>query len=167
VRDTHSVLRIAVAAVLTALASPGSALAVCSGQLRPITVTSGVWSGTPWRLQAIDSGDGRFGMTVFVAGSRRARASGRLGTPERRELAWTSSRVGTRPAFVAGAVAETARTITFGLSNRTVRSVRTIPPRCLLQPDISFFVVAIPSGTQPTFFTARNAAGTIVATWRR
>jgi hypothetical protein len=133
-------------------------------------VTSGGWSGTPWRLQAVDSGDGRFGMTVFVAGSRRANLSGRLFVPQRSgaplTFAWTPSRLGTRPAFVAGVVAA-AHTITFGLSDGTVRKVRTIPPRCLLQPDISFFVVTVPRGTHPAFFTARNAAGKIVANWRR
>jgi hypothetical protein len=163
--------RIAVAAVLTVLALPGSALAVCGGQLQPITVTSGVWGGTPWRLQAIDGGDGRFAMSIFVGGSRRAKLGGRLFMPRRSgaplEFAWTSSRVGTKPAFVAGLAAETARTITLGLSNRTVRTVRAIAPRCLLQPDISFFVITVPHATHPTFFTARNAAGKIVATWRR
>jgi hypothetical protein len=132
-------------------------------------VTSGVWSGTPWKLRAIDSGDGRFAMSVFVAGSRRANLGGRLFWPQRAplKLAWTPSALGTKPVFVAGIVAETASTITFGLSNRTVRTVRTIPPRCELQPDISFFVVTIPHGAHPTFFTARNAAGKIVANWRR
>jgi hypothetical protein len=158
-------------AVLIALAWPWSAFASCGGQLRPITVTSGVWSDKPWRLQAIDSGDGRFALSVFVAGSRRANLAGHLFTPQRGgaplKFAWTSSKVGTTPAFVAGIAAETTRTITFGLSNRTVRTVRAIPPRCLLQPDIAFFVVKIPRGAHPTFFTARNAAGKLVANWRR
>lgn len=165
-------LRIIVAAVLAAVASAGAASASCGGgQLHPVTVTSGSWSGLSWKLRAIDSGDGRYAMTVFVAGSRRAGLSGRFYVPGRNgapvNFGWTSSARGTAPAFVAGVVAEAARTITVGLSNRTVRTIRTIPPRCLLAPGISFFIVTIPPRTHPTFFSARNAAGGVVASWRR
>jgi hypothetical protein len=165
-------LRATVAAALAALASAGAASASCGGgQLHPVTVTAGKWSGLAWKLQAIDSGDGRYGMEVFVAGSRRAGLSGRFyvrgrnGAPV--NFGWTSSTPGTKPAFVAGVVTEAARKITVGLSNRTVRTVRTIPPRCLLAPGISFFIVSIPHGTHPTFFSARSAAGKVVASWRR
>jgi hypothetical protein len=165
-------LRVTVAAVLAALASAGAASAACGGgQVSPVTVTAGKWSGLSWKLQAIDSGDGRYGMQVFVAGSRRARLSGRFYVPGRNgapiNFGWTSSTPGTEPAFVAGVVAEAARKITVGLSNRTVRRVRTFPPRCLLAPGISFFIVTIPRSTHPTFFSARSAAGRVVATWSR
>jgi hypothetical protein len=122
-------------------------------------------------LQAIDSGDGRYGIAVFVAGARRARLSGRFYVPGRNgapvNFGWTSSMPGTEPAFVAGVVTEAAREITVGLSNRVVRTVRTIPRRCLLASGISFFIVAIPDGTHPTFFSARSATGSVVARWRR
>ena len=164
-------LRITVAAALAALAWAGSASASCGGgQLHPVTVTSGVWSGTPWRLQAIDSGDGRFAVSVFVAGSRRAGLSGRLYVPTRNagpvDFGWAPSVPGTAHAFVVGALTVRAHAITVGLSNATTRTVETIPPRCLLQPDISFFVVTVPRGTHPTFFSAENAVGKIVASWR-
>lgn len=110
-------------------------------------------------------------MTVFVAGSRRAALSGRFYVPGRDgspvNFGWTSSTPDTRPAFVAGVVAEAAREITVGLSDRSVRTVRTVAPRCLLAPGISFFIVAIPDGTYPTFFSARSATGKVVASWRR
>jgi hypothetical protein len=162
-------LRASVVAVLAALASAGAASAACGGgQVRPVTVTSGKWTGISWKLQAIDSGDGRYGVTVFVAGSRQANLSGRFYVPARNgNFGWTASTPGTAPAFVAGVVAEAAREITVGLSNREVRTVRTIPPRCLLQPDISFFIATIPPGARPTFFSARSATGRVVARWRR
>jgi hypothetical protein len=177
-RSGHSVrilthmLRLTVAVGLAALSSAGAASASCGGgQVNPVTVASGTWSGLSWKLQAIDSGDGRYGMTAFVAGSRRARLSGPFYVPGRNgapvNFGWTASTPGTKPAFVAGAITEAARKITVGLSNGAVRTVRTIPPRCLLAPGISFFVATIPRGTHPTFFTARSAAGVIVASWRR
>jgi hypothetical protein len=124
-------------------------------------------------LEAIDSGDLRYGMTVFVAGVRRASLSGRFhvrghsGAPvsTRDMFGWTSSVSGRSPAFVAGVVATTAREITVALSDGEVRTVRTIPPRCLLQPDISFFIVATPAGAKPRSFTARSAAGAVVGRW--
>jgi hypothetical protein len=115
--------------------------------------------------------DGRYGLTVFVAGKRRANLSGRFYVPTRNagpvDFGWASSFPGTTPKFIVGALAKAAHTISVGLSNATVRTVGTIPPRCLLQPDISFFVARIPSGTHAVFFTARNAAGKVVASWRR
>jgi hypothetical protein len=163
-------LRATVAGALAALISAGAASASCvGGQVSPVTVTSGKWSGLSWKLQAIDSGDGRYGVTVFVAGRRRAALSGRFVSRMQRRpvnFGWTSSRLGAGPSFVAGVVTEAARTITVGLSNRTVRTSRTIPPRCLLQPDISFFIITVPRGAHPTFFSARSAAGKIVASWR-
>ena len=164
-------MRVAVATVLAALASAGAASASCGGgQIDPVTVGAGNWSGVPWKLQAIDSGDGRYGVTAIVAGSRRAALSGRLIPHAQRHpvnFGWTSSRLGTWPAFVAGVVTDAARTITVGLADRTVRTVRTIRARCLLQPDISFFILPVPAGTRPTFFSARTATGKLVASWRR
>jgi hypothetical protein len=165
-------LRLTVAVGLAALSSAGVASASCGGgQVNPVTVASGNWGGLPWRLQAIDSGDGRYGVKVFVAGSARARLSGRLYVSGRNgapiNFGWTASTPATRPAFVAGVVTGAARRITVGLSNGAVRTVRTIPPRCLLAPGISFFIATIPRGTRPAFFTARSAAGATVASWRR
>jgi hypothetical protein len=139
--------------------------------VRPFTLAAGSWGGDAWKLRAIDSGDGRYGVTIIVAGSRRARLSGRFYVPGRNgvpvNFGWTSNIPGTQPPFVAGAVTEAARVINVGLSNRSVRTVGTIPPRCGLSPGISFFVAPIPRGTYPTFFSARNAAGKVVASWRR
>ena len=139
--------------------------------VRPFTLTSGSWGGVAWKLRAIDSGDGRYGLTVVVAGSRRAQLSGRFYVPGRNgapvNFGWTSSIPGTQQPFVAGAITEAARVISVGLSNRSVRTVRTIPPRCGLSPGISFFVAPIPRRTYPRFFSARNAAGKVVASWRR
>jgi hypothetical protein len=139
--------------------------------VRPFTLASGSWGSVAWKLRAIDSGDGRYGLTVVVAGARRAQLGGRFYVPGRNgapvNFGWTSSIPGTQRPFVAGAVTEAAREIRVGLSNRSVRIVRPIPPRCGLSPGISFFVAPIPRGTQPTFFSARNAAGKVVASWRR
>lgn len=139
--------------------------------VRPFTLASGRWGGVAWKLRAIDSGDGRYGLAVLVAGSRRARLSGRFYVPGRNgnpvDFGWTSSITGTPQPFVAGAITEAARVISVGLTDRSVRTVRTIPPRCGLSPGISFFVAPIPRGTRPTFFSARNAAGKVVASWRR
>jgi hypothetical protein len=165
-------LRSTVAAIVVALVSAGPALASCrGGQIRPVAVRSGDWNGQSWKLRAEDSGDGRYGVTVFVAGKRRANLSGRFYVPTRNarhvDFGWASSFPGTTPTFVVGALTKAAHTISVGLSNATVRTVEAVPPRCLLQPDISFFVARIPSGTHAVFFTARDAAGTIVARWRR
>ncbi len=139
--------------------------------LRPFTLARGHWSGVSWKLRAIDSGDGRYGLTVVVAGSPRAELSGRFYVPGPNgapvDFGWTASTPGTPQAFVTGAVTGAAREVSVGLSNRSVRTVRTIPPRCGLSPGISFFVAPIPGGTRPTFFSARNAAGKVVAGWRR
>jgi hypothetical protein len=164
-------LRSTVAAIVVALVSAGPALASCrGGQIRPVAVRSGDWNGQSLKLQAEDSGDGRYGLTVFVAGQRRANLSGRFYVPTRNagpvDFGWASSFPGTTPTFVVGALTKAASTISVGLSNATVRTVATIPPRCLLQPDISFFVARIPPGTHAVFFTAQNAAGKIVASWR-
>jgi hypothetical protein len=162
-----------VAAIVVALVSAGTASASCrGGQIGPVAVRSGDWNGQSWKLQAEDSGDGRYALTVFVAGQRRATLSGRFYIPTRNagpvNFGWAASFPGTAPTFVVGALTvKTARTITVGLSNATVSTVETIPPRCLLQPDISFFVERIPSGTHAVFFNARNAAGRVVASWRR
>jgi hypothetical protein len=44
------------------LSSAGAASALCGGgQISPVTVASGNWNGVTWKLQAIDSGDGRYG----------------------------------------------------------------------------------------------------------
>ena len=164
-------MRATVAIIAAALASAGAASASCGGgQINPVTVASGNWNGLAWNLQAEDSGDGRYGITVFVVGTRRGRLSGHFyvgGKGTAINLAWTSSTAGTAPPFVAGVVTQAARTISVGLSNRPVRTVRTLPPRCLLQPGISFFIAVIPPGAHPTFVTARTAAGMVVGSWRR
>jgi hypothetical protein len=165
------VLRAVLAVVVVAVVAAAAASASCrGGQTGPAAVRSGDWNGRSWKLQAEDSGDGRYGLTVFVAGRRRAELSGRFhvstGNAGPVDFGWTSSFRGTTPAFVVGASTKRAHTITVGLSNATTRTVAMIPPRCLLQPDISFFVARIPAGTHPTFFVARDAAGTIVASWR-
>jgi hypothetical protein len=151
-----------VAAILVALGSASTAFASCGGgQISPVVVRSGDWSGQTWKLRAQDSGDGRYGLTVLVAGRRRAALSGRFYVPTRNagptDFGWASGVPGTAPAFVFGALTVFAHTL---------RTVDTIPPRCLFQPDISFFVARIPAGVHPMFFNARNAAGKIVARWR-
>src|SRR3954470_16256570 len=84
VRILILVLRAMVAAVVAALASAGAASASCGGgQGQAGTVPSGNWSGISWKLQAIDSADGRYGIAVFVAGSRRAGLAGRFYVPGR------------------------------------------------------------------------------------
>ena len=162
----------AVAGIVAALVFAGTASASCrGGQISPVDVRSGNWHGQSWKLQAEDSGDGRYAVTVFVAGRRRAALSGRFYVPTRTagpvDFGWAASVPATTPAFVVGASTEKAHTMTVGLSNAAVRTVEMIPPRCLLQPDISFFLAFIPPGMHPTFFAARNALGKIVASWRR
>ena len=100
-RDTSHMLRVAMLAVLAAIASPSIARASCDlGMLRMYTLTSGHLAGTTWRLRAIDSGDGRYAFDIMIGGSRRAHHSGRFyvkgpnGTPV--ELGFASSSPGTR-----------------------------------------------------------------------
>jgi hypothetical protein len=151
---------------------PGGGAAAGHGRL------SGSWHGISWRIHAADSGDGRYGMTVLIAGSQvasrpgRFSFSGRGGPPPR--LGWTSDTQGTLP-FVAGAVAitpcceqEHAR-VTVRLSNRAIVNITaTVPPYTLTHaPGIAFFFLPTPRDAHPTAITARNAAGHIIAAWKR
>ena len=139
---------------------------------------SGSLHGTSWRIRATDSGDGRYGMTVLIAGSPVASRSGRFyirgpgGTPVR--LGWTSDSHGVLP-FVAGAVAITPcceqehAGVTVRLSNGAVETTTaTAPPYTLTHaPGIAFFFLAVPRHAHPTAITARNASGHIITAWKR
>jgi len=165
-------VRLAAATLFVVLGWAGNAHASCDlGMLRMYTLASGHLAGATWSLRAIDSGDGRYAFEVIVGRSRRAHHSGRFyvegpgGAPV--ELGWTSSKPGTRPTFVAGAIAQAARHVRIRLSNGTVRTVRTIPPRCGLSPGIAFFLAPAPAGTHPVAISGRDARGKVVASWRR
>jgi hypothetical protein len=166
------VLRVVTVAVLAAIAHSGIARASCDlGMLRMYTLTSGHLAGTKWSLRAIDSGDGRYAFDIMIGGSRRAHHSGRFyvkgpnGTPI--ELGFASSMPGTRPTFVAGAVAQAAREVSIRLSNGSVRTVRTIPPRCGLSPGIAFFFTPVPASFHPVSISGRDVRGRIIVSWRR
>jgi hypothetical protein len=139
--------------------------------IRMYRLASGHLRGTTWSLRAIDSGDGRYAFEIVIGGSRRAHHSGRFyvkgpdGMPV--ELGWTSSRPGTRPTFVAGAIAQAAREVTIRLSNGGVRTVRTVPPRCGLSPGIAFFFEPVPAGAQPLSIAGRDGTGRVIVSWRR
>jgi hypothetical protein len=163
-------LRITTVAVITALASASVAGASCNlGMLEMYTLTSGHLAGTKWSLRAIDSGDGRYAFDIMIGRSRRASHSGRLwvkgptGTPV--ELGIASSTPGTRPPFVAGAIAQAARDVNIRLSDGTVRTVRTIPPRCGLSPGIAFFFAPVPAKAHPVSIVGRDAKGKAVVSW--
>jgi hypothetical protein len=165
-------LRVATLAVLAALASPSIARASCDlGMIRMYTLTSGHLAGTKWSLRAIDSGDGRYAFEIMIGGSRRAHHSGRFyvkganGMPV--ELGFAASTPGTRPTFVAGAVAQAARDVSIRLSNGSLRTVRTIPPRCGLSPEIAFFFAPIPASTHPVSISGRDLRGRIIVSWTR
>jgi hypothetical protein len=140
---------------------------------------SGSYHGIPWRIRAADSGDGRYGMTVFVAGSPVASRSGRFyvpgpgGPPIR--LGWTSDAQGRLP-FVAGAVALTScceqehGLVNIRLSDGAAETVTaTVPPYTLTHaPGIAFFFAATPRGAYPVTITACNIiAGRVFARWSR
>ena len=75
---------------------------------------------------------------------------------------------GPQPTFVAGAVTEAARQVTIRLSDGSARTVATIPPRLpVLAPGISFYIETKPCAAYPIAITARDAAGRVVASWRR
>jgi hypothetical protein len=139
--------------------------------LQMYTLTSGNVAGTKWSLRAIDSGDGRYAFDIMIGGSRRAHHSGRFyvkgpnGTPV--ELGFASSTPGTRPTFVAGAVAQAARNVSIRLSNGSVRTARTIPPKCGLSPGIAFFFAPVPASTHPVSISGRDVAGRVIVSWRR
>jgi hypothetical protein len=132
--------------------------------------------GTPWVISAADSGDGRYRMTVLIAGSPATFQTGRFyvpgpdGRPLR--LGWASDPIGKLP-FVAGAVAIKPccrlqfADLTVRLSNGAVTTTRaTVPPYSLTHaPGIAFFFVPTPRGVRPTAITARNAAGRVIAAW--
>jgi hypothetical protein len=165
-------LRVTTATVLVALASQSVARASCDlGMLQMYTLTSGNVAGTKWSLRAIDSGDGRYAFDIMIGGSRRAHHSGRFyvkgpnGTPV--ELGFASSTPGTRPTFVAGAVAQAARNVSIRLSNGSVRTARTIPPKCGLSPGIAFFFAPVPASTHPVSISGRDVAGRVIVSWRR
>jgi hypothetical protein len=139
---------------------------------------AGSLHGTSWRIRAADSGDGRYGLTVLIAGSRVASRSGRFyirgpgGNPIR--LGWTSDNRGGLP-FVAGAVAITPcceqehAGVTVRLSNRAVETTTATVPQYTLThaPGIAFFFLPIPRDARPTAITARNASGRIITAWKR
>jgi len=139
---------------------------------------SGSWQGISWRIRAADSGDGRYGMTVLIAGSEIASRSGRFyipgpeGAPIR--LGWTSDAQGRLP-FVAGAVAiapcceQKHASVTVRLSNGAVETTTaTVPPYTLSHaPGIAFFFLPVSRGAQPAAITARNAAGHVITAWKR
>ena len=164
----------AVAAIsaLGALASPNAARASCDlGMISMYTLTSGHLAGVKWSLRAIDSGDGRYAFDIMIGGSRRAHHSGRFYVKRPNGplvgLGFASSTPGSRPTFVAGAVAQAARDVSVRLSNSSVRTVRTIPPRCGLSSGIAFFFAPVPAGTQPVSIAARDLTGRVIVSWRR
>jgi hypothetical protein len=138
---------------------------------------SGSWHGIPWSIRAADSGDGRYGMSVFIAGSPAASRSGRFyvpgpgGIPLR--LGLTADAHGRLP-FVAGAIAITpcceqnSADVTIRLSDGGVEATTaTVPPYSLTHvPGIAFFFVPTPRGAHPTSIVARNAAGHVITVWK-
>jgi hypothetical protein len=165
-------LRIAAVALLAAFASASVASASCDlGMLSMYKLTSGHLAGTSWSLRAMDSGDGRYAFEVMIARSRRAHQSGHFYLKGQNGalvgLGWTLSSAGTRPRFVAGAVAQAAREVSIRLSNGSVRTVRTVPPTCGLSPGIAFFFAPIPARAHPISISARSAAGRVVVSWKR
>jgi len=152
---------------------PGGAAVAGQGPL------SGSWHGIPWRIRAGSSGDGRYGMHVFIAGSLVAFRSGHLyvqrpGGGASGRLGWTSDSHAVLP-FVAGAVPitpcceqEHAR-VTVRLSDGAVETtIATVPPYTLSHaPGIAFFFLPIPRHAHPTAITARNASGHIITAWKR
>ena len=164
-------LRVAAATTLAALACASFARASCDlGMIRMYTLSSGHLAGTTWTLRALDSGDGRYAFEILDGGMRRAHHSGRFyvkrlgGTPI--ELGRTSSEPGTRPTFVAGAIAQAARAVSIRLSNGSTRTVRALPPRCGLSPGIAFFFAAVPAGAEPLSISGRDTTGRVVVSWR-
>jgi hypothetical protein len=172
--------RVALATLAVAAAAAGVTFGVriLYGPVASHDPLSGSWHGTSWRIHAADSGDGRYGMTVLIAGSQVASRSGRFyvpgpgGKPVR--LGWTSDAQGRLP-FVAGAVAITpcceqghAR-VTVRLSNGAVETTTaTVPPYTLIHaPGIAFFFLPMPRDARPTAITARNAAGHVITAWKR
>jgi hypothetical protein len=139
---------------------------------------SGSLHGTSWRIRAADSGDGRYGMTVLIAGSPVASRSGRFYIPRPGDtsvrLGWTSDSHGVLP-FVAGAVAITPcceqqhAAVTVRLSNGAVETTTaTVPPYTLTHaPGIAFFFLPVPRHAHPSAITARNASGHIITAWQR
>lgn len=140
---------------------------------------SGSYHGISWRIRAADSGDGRYGMTVFVAGSPVASRSGRFYVPGPSgpaiRLGWTSDAQGRLP-FVAGAVALTScceqehGVVNIRLSDGAAETVTaTVPPYTLAHaPGIAFFFAATPRGAHPVTITARNIiTGRVFARWNR
>jgi hypothetical protein len=136
-----------------------------------VALKSGVSLGTKWTLSAISS-DGRYCVRVSAARSLRAHRCGRFHAPGPGRapviLEWASDRDGSPPTFVVGAVVETVRHVTIRLSDGTARTLATIqPPPPLHASGISFFVEVKRSSAYPIAFTAYNAAGRVVASWRR
>jgi hypothetical protein len=176
--------RVVVGVVVLAAAAVGVTLGVrafngpSAGTVAGHGPLSGSWHGTSWKIRATDSGDGRYAMTVLVAGSRVASRGGRFygpgpgGAPIR--LGWTSNTQGRLP-FVAGAVAITpcckqeSAAVTIRLSNGSVETTTaTVPPYTLTHaPGIAFFLLPTPGDARPTAIIARNAAGRVIASWKR
>ena len=137
-----------------------------------VALKSGVSLGTKWTLSAISSGDGRYCVKVSAARSLRAHRCGRFYAPGQGRtpisLEWASDRDGSQPTFVVGAVVETIRHVTIRLSDGTAHTLATIqPPPPLHASGISFFVEVKLTSAYPIAITAYNAAGRIVASWRR
>src|ERR1700749_4915055 len=72
--------RVALATLTVAAVAAGLTfgLRVPSGPVAGQDPLSGIWHGTTWRIRAADSGDGRYGMSVLIAGSEVASRSGRF-----------------------------------------------------------------------------------------
>jgi hypothetical protein len=171
------------AALLLCAAAVGAAAFSLGGSRLPVMkplpgmniAKTGRAVGTPWLISAADSGDGRYGMAVNIAGSQVASKGGRFyvpgldGRPVR--LGWVAKSGGRLP-FVAGAVAFPSPTasehVTIRLSDGTTRTTTaTVPPyRLTLVSGIAFFFAPIPRGTHPVAITAHDAAGHVVA-WKR
>ncbi len=167
--------RVVVALLVAAAVSTASTQASHGGEspgFRWVVVKTGRIQGGAWALSAIDSGDGRYCVKVVVTGSPRAKKCGRFyvpgptGVPVR--LGWAFDSRGPGPTFVVGAVTEAARHVAIRLSGGDSRIVAAIPPRvAALSPGISFFIEPKSCAAYPIAITARNAAGRVVAGWRR
>jgi hypothetical protein len=138
-----------------------------------VTVASGRWHSTAWRLTATDSARGRYCVSVALGGRVDASGCGSVKPGGTEALVQGVKYISTNgldvrngrrmPNYVAGPVVGGAARVRIKLSNGVTIVTPVLPPPRGLTHDISFFATEKPCGPVPISISARNRDGRVVA----
>jgi hypothetical protein len=136
-----------------------------------VTVASGHWGSTSWRLGASEPGTGAghsYCISVTLNGKPQyvgcSSGGGGVFALARISVAAVSGRAVPQP-YLRGIVVPTARELQITFSNGQTIRTSALPPPSGLSHGIWFLVAPIPCGAYARKIVARGSSGQVVATW--